>query len=146
MPKKQIRRDWNKLEEEYILSDCKSISDFLKEKNIQDDGSVIKHTTGWNKKKREKQEKVKIKTIEKVIEKESTDEAKKKTTVNEVAELLLNKLVNISLNDIVEVRDIKTMTSSLKDLSEILNNNSSSDDLNTFANEIEKAWRNRNEH
>lgn len=146
MPKKQIRRDWNKLEEEYILSDCKSISDFLKEKNIQDDGSVRKHTTGWNKKKREKQEKVKIKTIEKVIEKESTDEAKKKTTVNEVAELLLNKLVNISLNDIVEVRDIKTMTSSLKDLSEILNNNSSSDDLNTFANEIEKAWRNRNEH
>ena len=69
--------NWKDLEKEYILGDYKSVSAFLKDKEIPNNGSTRKQTSGWSEAKRQKQDKEKTKTIEKVIEKESEKEAKK---------------------------------------------------------------------
>ena len=63
--------DWKQLEKEYILSDYKSVSAFLKDKQIKRNGSTQKAVKGWNEKKVQKEFKKGSKTIEKVIEKES---------------------------------------------------------------------------
>ena len=39
--------DWKKLEKEYILGDYKSVSSFLKDKGINNNGTTRKHTLGW---------------------------------------------------------------------------------------------------
>ena len=62
--------DWKQLEKEYILSKCKSVSSFLKEKGIKPNGSTKKNTKGWKKKKVQKEYKKSTKIIEKVTEKE----------------------------------------------------------------------------
>ena len=62
--------DWKQLEKEYILSECKSVSSFLKEKGIKPNGSTKKSTKGWKKKKVLKEDKKSTKIIEKVTEKE----------------------------------------------------------------------------
>ena len=62
--------DWKQLEKEYILSECKSVSSFLKEKGIKPNGSTKKNTKGWKKKKVQKEYKKSTKIIEKVTEKE----------------------------------------------------------------------------
>lgn len=85
--------DWKQLEKEYILSDYKSVAEFLKSKNISRNGSTQKNTKGWNEKKVNKELKKSEKVIEKVIEKESEKEAKKILQVKDVANDLLEKIV-----------------------------------------------------
>lgn len=84
--------DWKQLEKEYILSDYKSVAEFLKSKNISRNGSTQKNTKGWNEKKVNKELKKSEKVIEKVIEKESEKEAKKIVEVKDVANDLLQKI------------------------------------------------------
>ena len=43
--------DWKQLEKEYILSNYKSVSSFLKDKGIKPSGSTKKSTKGWKEKK-----------------------------------------------------------------------------------------------
>lgn len=66
--------DWKQLEKEYILSDYKSVSSFLKDKKIKNNGTTRKYTKGWNEKKRQKEDKKATKIIEKTIEKETEKE------------------------------------------------------------------------
>lgn len=87
------RYDWIALEEEYILSECVTISEFLKKKGITDNGTNRKYTTGWNEKKRENREKRKIKTIEEVTKKKSKEDAKKILKIGDVAEKLLSNIL-----------------------------------------------------
>ena len=47
--------DWKQLEKEYILSDYKSVSAFLKDKGIKRNGSVQQAVKGWNEKRVQKQ-------------------------------------------------------------------------------------------
>ena len=83
--------DWKELEKEYILSDYKSVSAFLKEKNIKATGNTNKQTKGWKEKKAKKEQKKGKKTIEKVIEKESEKEAQKIVDIKSIAnDLALN--------------------------------------------------------
>ena len=135
--------DWKQLEKEYILSDYKSVSSFLKDKGIKPSGSTKKST----------------KVIEKVLEKESEKEANKIIQVKDVANDLLSKIVqaNKELNmhiarnkkktktveynydmckpsketiseeeeiksyiDIIDRKGLKELTSALKDLNDIL--------------------------
>ena len=88
-----MKYDWKQLEKEYILSDYKSVADFLKSKNISRNGSTQKNTKGWNEKKVNKELKKSEKIIEKVIEKESEKEAKQIIQVKDVANDLLAKIV-----------------------------------------------------
>lgn len=85
--------DWKQLEKEYILSDYKSVAEFLKSKNISRNGSTQKKTKGWNGKKVNKELKKSERVIEKVIEKESEREAQKIIQVEDVANDLLAKIV-----------------------------------------------------
>lgn len=85
--------DWITLEKEYILSDSKSVSAFLKDKGIKNNGTTRKYTSGWKDKKRRKEDKKATKVIEKTIEKESEQEAKEIVQVKDVANDLLNKIV-----------------------------------------------------
>ena len=85
--------DWKQLEKEYILSDYKSVSSFLKDKGISINGSTKKSTKGWKNKKVLKEDKKSTKIIEKVIEKESEKEADKIIQVKDVANDLLAKIV-----------------------------------------------------
>lgn len=62
--------DWKQLEKEYILSNYKSVSSFLKDKGISNNGTTRKHTSGWKDKKRQKEDKKATKIIEKVTERE----------------------------------------------------------------------------
>ena len=48
--------DWKQLEKEYILSDYKSVSAFLKNKGVKNNGTTRKYTTGWKEKKRQKED------------------------------------------------------------------------------------------
>ena len=49
--------DWKQLEKEYILSNYKSVSSFLNNKGIKNNGTTRKNTSGWKKKKRQKEDK-----------------------------------------------------------------------------------------
>lgn len=92
--------NWKQLEQEYILGDYKSVSAFLREKNIDNkNGSVKKAVIGWKEKKALKEHEKSTKTIEKVIEKTSTEEAKKIITVNNIANDLLVK-INESISEL----------------------------------------------
>lgn len=95
--------DWKQLEKEYILSDYKSVSAFLKDKGIKQSGSTKKSTKGWKDKKVLKEDKKSTKTIEKVIEKESEKEAQQivdiKSIANDLAINIIqaNKELNLHL-------------------------------------------------
>ena len=83
--------DWKQLEKEYILSDYKSVSAFLKDKNISMNGSTKNKTKGWKNKKVLKQEEKSTKVIEKVLEKESEKEAQQIVDIKSIAnDLALN--------------------------------------------------------
>ena len=152
--------DWKQLEKEYILSDCKSVSSFLKDKGIKQNGST--------------------KTIEKVIEKESEKEANKIIQVKDVANDLLAKIVQanselnmhlatnkrktktveydykcnkpskettdekeeiISYMDIIDRKGLKELTSALKDLNDIINNKQNEDSITqSLAETIQEAY------
>lgn len=125
--------DWKQLEKEYILSDCKSVSSFLKGKGIEQNGNTYKKTKGWKNKKGEKEEKKSSKTIEKVIEKQSEKEAQQIVDIKSIAnDLALNiSKANTELHihtdmfgvqhlGITDAGRLKKLTSALKDLNEIL--------------------------
>ena len=83
--------DWKQLEKEYILSDYKSVSAFLKDKDIKNNGTTRKYTSVWKDKKRQKEDKKKTKTIEKVTEKEAEKEAQRIINIKSIAnDLALN--------------------------------------------------------
>ena len=83
--------DWIRLEKEYILSDYKSVSAFLKDKEIKNNGTTRKHTSGWKDKKRQKEDKKATKTIEKVTEREAEKEAQQRVNIKSIAnDLALN--------------------------------------------------------
>lgn len=125
--------DWKQLEKEYILSDYKSVSAFLKDKGIKRNGSTQKAVKGWNEKKVQKEFKKGSKTIEKVIEKESEKEAQQIVDIKSIANDLAlnivkaNKETNLYISSdgkrkkgLIDKRGLKQLTSALKDLNEIL--------------------------
>ena len=95
--------DWKQLEKEYILSDYKSIKDFLENQNIKYNGNARQKTKGWTNKKVTKQEEKSNKVIEKVTEKEAEREAEQianiKTIANDLAIKIMqaNKELNMHL-------------------------------------------------
>lgn len=104
--------DWKQLEKEYILSEYKSVSDFFRNKNIPNNSRNRSNTKGWKEKKCKKSDSVVAKTIEKVIEKESEQEAQKILEVKNVANDLLQKIVqaNNELNMHLAKNKKKTKT------------------------------------
>ena len=104
--------DWKQLEKEYILSDFKSVSQFIKGKKIPYNGTTKAKTKGWTEKKRLKQDQKETKIIEKVIEKESEKEANKIIQIKDVANELLSKIVqaNNELNMHIAKNKKKTKT------------------------------------
>lgn len=137
--------DWIALEEEYILSDYKSVSAFLKDKGINNNGTTRKRTSGWKDKKRQKEDKKATKTIEKVIEKQSENDANTAVKINDVAEELLKKVMeatsqlNIHVDmfgkqytSIVDRSDVKKLTSALKDLKDIIPQKQEDEEDNSF--------------
>lgn len=92
--------DWKQLEKEYILSNYKTVSSFLKDKGITNNGNTKKSTKGWKNKKVLKEEKKGTKIIEKIIEKESEKEAKQIVDIKNIAnDLALNIIkANTELN------------------------------------------------
>ena len=62
--------DWKQLEKEYILSEYKSVKEFLRSKDIKSTGNTNKQTKGWAEKKAIKEQQKSNKIVEKVIEKE----------------------------------------------------------------------------
>lgn len=175
--------DWKQLEKEYILGDYKSVSDFLKDKQIINNGTTRKHTSGWKDKKRQKEDEKATKTIEKTIEKESEKEAEQIVKVKDVANNLLLKIVQAykeldnhivtnktktktvqydyecnkpskeiieekeekkSYISIIDRKGLKELTSALKDLNDILNNNVNGNEGNaSLAEIIQKAYENK---
>lgn len=135
--------DWIALEKEYILSDYKSVSAFLKEKGINNNGTTRKHTSGWKDKKRQKEVKKATKTIEKVVEKQSTEDAKTNIKINDVANKLLEKIMD-TVNDINTTDSIKKLTSALKDLQDIIPQKPEDEEDNSFIEalngKVEDIW------
>lgn len=62
--------DWKQLEKDYILSEYKSVKEFLRSKDIKSTGNTNKQTKGWAEKKAIKEQQKSNKIVEKVIEKE----------------------------------------------------------------------------
>ena len=62
--------DWKQLEKEYILSEYKSVKEFLRSKDIKSTGNTNKQTKGWAEKKAIKGQQKSNKIVEKVIKKE----------------------------------------------------------------------------
>lgn len=150
--------DWIALEKEYILSDYKSVSAFLKDKGINNtSGSVKSATKGWKNKKAQKEHKKSTKTVEKIIEKQSNEDAKTIVKINDVANELLKKVMeatgqlNIHMDmfgnqhkGIVDRSDIKKLTSALKDLQDIIPQRPEENDDNSFVEalngKVEDIW------
>lgn len=125
--------NWNQLEKEYMLSDYKSVSAFLKDKNIKRNGSTQKKVRGWNEKKVQKEVEKSTKTLEKVIEKESEKEAQQivdlKSIANDLALNIIKSNTELHIhtdmfgkqhNGIIDAGRLKKLTSALKDLNDIL--------------------------
>lgn len=104
--------DWKQLEKEYILSEYKSVSQFIKSKEMPYNGTTKNKTKGWTEKKRLKQDQKATKIIEKVIEEESKKEANKIIQVKDVANDLLAKIVqaNNELDKHIVTNKTKTKT------------------------------------
>lgn len=104
--------DWKQLEKEYILSDYKSVKEFLRNKNIKSNGNTNKQTKGWSEKKAIKEQRKSNKTVEKVIEKQSEKEAQQIADIKSIAnELALNVLkANTELNKHIAKSKTKTKT------------------------------------
>lgn len=129
--------DWKQLEKEYILSNYKSVSAFLKDKGINaTSGSTKKAVVGWKEKKAHKEHLKSTKVIEKTIEKESEKEAQQIADLKAIAnDLALNVIkANTELHihmdmfggqheGIIDAGRLKKLTSALKDLNDILTNN-----------------------
>lgn len=124
--------DWKQLEKEYILSDYKSVSGFLKDKGIKQNGSTKKSTKGWKGKKVLKEDKKSTKIIEKVIEKESEKEAQKIVDIKAIAtDLALNI---IKANSQLEQYIIRTKKKTKKVEYDILAKKPSYEEINENEN------------
>lgn len=149
--------DWIALEKEYILGDYKSVSSFLKDKGISNNGTTRRHTSGWKDKKRQKEDKKATKTIEKIIEKQSNEDANTIVKINDVANELLKKVMkateelNIHVDmfgnqhkGIIDRSDIKKLTSALKDLKDIIPQKQEDEEDNSFVQalngKVEDIW------
>ena len=104
--------DWKQLEKEYILSDYKSVSAFLKDKEINNNSYARNNTKGWKEKKRQNTDKKVTKTIEKVTEKESEKEAQQIADLKSIAnDLALNIIkANSQLETYIIKKKKKTKT------------------------------------
>lgn len=83
--------DWKQLEKEYILSDYKSVSSFLKNKGIKNSSYVRNNTKGWKEKKRQNSDK----KVTKIIEKTTEQEIKKEVDINTRHLELYNKFLGV---------------------------------------------------
>lgn len=100
--------NWKELEKEYILSDYKSVSAFLKEKGISRNKTTNTQTKEWNIKKHQKDIKKTSKTIDKVTEKESEKEAQQIVDIKSIAnDLALNIIKANSQLETYIVKDKK---------------------------------------
>lgn len=106
--------DWKQLEKEYITGEYKSVSQFIKDKDMPYNGTTKAKTKGWTEKKRLKQDQKATKTIEKVIEKESEKEAQQIADIKSIAnDLALNVIkANNELNR--HIAKSKTKTKKVK--------------------------------
>ncbi len=81
--------NWKQLEKDYILSDYRTVSAFLKDKGIDNNAYIRRATKGWKEKKSQHDNKKVTKIIEKVTEKQSEKEAQQivdlKTIANDLA-------------------------------------------------------------
>lgn len=104
--------DWKQLEKEYILSNYKSVSAFLKDKNISNNGSTKNKTKGWKNKKVLKEEEKSTKVIEKVLEIESEKEAQQIVDIKSIANDLALKIMeaNKQLDTYIVKNKKKTKT------------------------------------
>ena len=149
--------DWIALEKEYILGDYKRVSSFLKDKGISNNGTTRRHTSGWKDKKRQKEDKKATKTIEKIIEKQSNEDANTIVKINDVANELLKRVMeateelNIHVDmfgnqhkGIIDRSDIKKLTSALKDLKDIIPQKQEDEEDNSFVQalngKVEEIW------
>jgi len=143
--------DWKQLEKEYILSNHKTVSSFLKNKGIKNNGTTRKRTSGWKNKKRQKEDKTETKTIEKIIEKESEKEAQQIIDIKLIAnDLALNIMksnteLNIHMDmfgkqhkGIIDSGRLKKLTSALKDLNEILKEDNKGDKEEKISQYLDK--------
>ena len=83
--------DWKQLEKEYILSDYKSVSSFLKDKKINNSSYVRNNTKGWKEKKRQNTDK----KVTKIIEKTTEQQIKKEVDINTRHLELYNKFLDV---------------------------------------------------
>lgn len=104
--------DWKQLEKEYITSEYKSVSQFIKNKEIPYNGTTKSKTKGWTEKKRLKQDQKATKIIEKVIEKEAEEEAQQIVDIKTIAnDLALNIIkANSQLETYIVKNKKKTKT------------------------------------
>ena len=104
--------DWKQLEKEYILSDYKSVKEFLENKNMKYNGNARDKTKGWTEKRVTKQEEKSNKTVKKTIEKESENEAQQIAYLKSIAnDLALNIIkANSQLETYIVKKKKKTKT------------------------------------
>lgn len=135
--------DWITLEKEFILSDYKSVSAFLKDKGISRNGNVQKIVKGWKNKKVQKEFQKSSKTIEKIVEQQSERDAQTIVKINDVAEALLKKVMKAT-NEVYTTDSIKKLTSALKDLKDIIPQKQEEEEDNSFIEalngKIEDVW------
>lgn len=134
--------DWKDLEKEYITGKYNTVSSFLKEKGIPDNGNTRKKIKGWKNKKVVVEEKKSVKTLEKIIEKQAEKEANEVVSIGSVADALLKKVneavkeLNIhvdmfgnEIQSIVDRNDLKKLTSALKDIDDVLKDKNKTNDV-----------------
>lgn len=134
--------DWKDLEKEYITSKYKTVSSFLKDKGIPNNGNTKKATKGWKNKKVLIEEQKSTKTIEKIIEKQAEKEANEVVSISSVADALLKKVndavkeLNIHVDmfgnqheSIVDRNELKKLTSALKDIDDVLKDKNKANDV-----------------
>ena len=135
--------DWIALEKEYILSEYKSVSAFLKDKGISRNGNVQKIVKGWKNKKVQKKLKKSSKTVEKIIEQQSSNEASTVVKINDVANKLLKKVMEAA-DKTYTTDSIKKLTSALKDLKDIIPQKQEEEEDNSFVEalngKVEDIW------
>lgn len=150
--------DWKQLEKEYILSDYKSVSAFLKNKGVKNNGTTRKYTTGWKEKKRQKEDKKNTKTIEKTIEKESEKEAQQivdiKSIANDLALNIMKSNAELHIHTdmwgmqhigTVDAGRLKKLTSALKDINDILNiqkSDNKEEKIDQYLRKLEENFKN----
>ena len=108
--------NWDALEEEFNQTNL-SVAKFFENKGYDaHSGYIQKHTKGWARKRASIRRKIKEKAQDKYIEKASTEKAKEMVTIESVAKYLLDKIQELSIDN---TRDLKSLSSALKDLHDV---------------------------